>query len=58
MYKVLPCIAQLRQYSLVKRTIVSLENLSYYQVSWTPFYYYMIKTIQSEAKLHADQDGA
>ena len=55
MYKVLPCIGDT---VLQKITIVSMVKVSYYQVSRTPFYYHVIKSILSEVELCADQDCA
>ena len=58
MYKVLPFIVQFRRYSFVKNNHRFFAKFSYYQVSGTPFYYHVIKSILSEAELYADQDGA
>ena len=55
MYKVLPCIVQLGQYSFVKN-IHRFFGKSFVLPSY--FYYHVIKSILSEAELRADQDGA
>ena len=58
MYKVLPYVLKLKQYSRVKKMHRFLANLSSHQVFGRHFSSHVMKSTLSGAELRADQDGA
>ena len=57
MHKVLPCVLKLERYSRVKKTHRFWQIFRLIKYLGRHFCSHMMKSILSEANLHADQDG-